>query len=135
MADLVITAANVLAGSGARTKTGTAGEAVTAGQVVALASDRTYMLADDNSATAAIRSPKGIALHAAAAGQPLTIIERGPVNIGATLTPGIVYYLSDTPGGICPVADLAAGEYVSPLGIATSASTLALAIQESGVAL
>ncbi len=136
MADLAITAANVIADPAARTTSGTAGAAVTAGQVVYLdpVSD-SYKLADSNSATAAVRSPHGIALHAAAIGQPLKIVQSGPVTIGAVLTPGVAYYLSDAPGGICPVADVGAGEYPSLLGVATSASRLKLKIQEAGVAL
>lgn len=135
MADLVITAANVLADSSARIEHGTAGAAVTAGQVVYLdAATGTYKLADSNGA-AALRSPAGIALHAAGVGQPLAVAEQGPITIGAALTAGVAYYLSDTPGGICPVADVGSGEYATILGIASSASVLKLKIQESGAAL
>lgn len=136
MADLTITAASVLAGSGARRVIGTAGASVTAGQVVYLDSaTATYKLADNNSATAEVRAPAGIALHAAASGQPLAVHTSGPITIGAALTAGVAYYLSDTPGGICPVADLASGEYPTILGIATSTTVLNVAIQSAGVAL
>lgn len=136
MADLVITAASVLAGSGAKKVHGTAGATVTAGQVVYLdAATNTYKLADNNSVTAAVRSPAGIALHSAASGQPLTILSAGPITIGATVTAGVAYYLSDTPGGVCPVADLLTGEYPVILGIATSAAIIDVDIQEAGVAL
>lgn len=136
MTDLVITAANVVAGSGAKKIAGTAGVTVTAGQVVYLDSaTSTYKLADNNSATAAVRSPDGIALHGSLANQPLTILASGPIAAGATLTAGVAYYLSDTPGGICAVADLATGEYPVILGIATSTSVLNVKIQEAGVAL
>src|SRR5690242_16311261 len=107
MADLTITAANVLAGSGAKIdRAHKAAVAVTAGQTVYKDGD-SYKLADDNSATAAARVPDGIALNGAGAGQPLAVLLSGDITIGATLTPGVAYYLSDTPGGICPVADLA----------------------------
>lgn len=136
MADLTITSASVLAGSGARRVIGTAGASVTAGQVVYLDSaTATYKLADNNSATAEVRAPAGIALHAAASGQPLAVHTSGPITIGAALTAGVAYYLSDTPGGICPVADLASGEYPTILGIATSTTVLNVAIQSAGVAL
>jgi hypothetical protein len=135
MSDLIITAANVIAGTGARKILGTAGATITAGKVVYLdTSVSKYKLADNNSSTAAIRSPKGIALNGASDGQPLVIIEEGPLTIGATLEPGAVYFLSDTPGGICPVADLASGEYPTILGIATSTTVLDVDILESGVA-
>lgn len=136
MADLTITAASVIAGSGARIAHGTAGASVTAGQVVYLDSATgTYKLADNDSATAALRSPVGIALHAAVSGQPLAVLTKGPITIGATMTAGVAYYLSGTPGGICPVADLATGDYPTILGIATSTTVLEINIQESGAAL
>lgn len=135
MADLSITAANVVAGSGAKKVTGVAGASITAGQVVyADASDSDKLkLADNDSATAAVRSPVGIALHAAASGQPLTYIAKGPVTIGATLAAGGVYSLSSTAGGICPVADIATGDYNTVLGVATSTTVLDVNIIESGV--
>jgi hypothetical protein len=136
MADLTITAANVIAGASATTRVGTAGAAITAGQAVYRdAADGKFKLADANSGTAAARSPKGIALHAAAAGQPLVIVTSGPVTIGAALTAGVAYYQSSTPGGICPVADLVTGAYPTVLGMASSTTVLDVQIDESGAAL
>ena len=136
MADLTITAANVVSGAGALVAHGTAGANITAGQAVYLdEAAGNYKLADNNSATAAVREPDGIALHASATGQPLAVHTRGPITIGATLTAGVAYYLSDTPGGISPVADLASGEYPTILGIATSTTVLNVKIQSAGVAL
>lgn len=136
MSDLSITAASVLSGAGGLVAHGTAGASVTAGQAVYLdETTNTYKLADNNSATAAARDPDGFALHASATGQPLAVHTRGPLTIGATLTAGVAYYLSDTPGGICAVADLATGEYPTILGIATSTTVLNVKIQSSGVAL
>lgn len=135
MADLTITATSVLADATANTRQGVAGETLAAGKVVYLDSTTgAYKLADSNGA-AALRSPVGIALNGAAVGQPVTIALSGPVTIGATMTAGVAYYLSDTPGGICPVADVGAGEYSTILGIATSTTVLNLKIQESGAAL
>lgn len=136
MADLAITAANVVAGAGAKKRERTAGATVTAGQVVYRdPTDLKSKLADCDSATVAARSPEGIALHGASNGQPLDILYEGPVTIGAVLTPGVVYYLSGTAGGICPVADLGAGDYVTIVGIALSPSVLDVQFHESRVAL
>ena len=136
MADLVITAANVVAGAGATRVEGTAGEAITAGQAVYYdRADKSYKLADCDSATAAVRAPRGIALNNAADGQPIDVHTEGPITIGATVTAGVAYYLSATAGGICPVADLASGDYPTILGIATSASVLDVQIHSAGVAL
>lgn len=136
MADLSITAANVVAGSGATVREGTAGATVTAGQVLYLdSSANTLKLADCNSATAAVRSPIGIALHAASSGQPLAYLTQGLITIGATVTGGVAYYLSGTAGGIRPVADNTTGDYPTIIGIATSASVLSVKLHESGFSL
>jgi hypothetical protein len=135
MADLTITAANVLAGSGAKKVTGVAGVAVTAGQAVYLESaTNTYKLADNDSATAEVRSVAGIALHAAGSGQPLTILTSGPITIGATTAVGIVYCLSSTPGGICPSADIATGDYNTIIGIGTSVTAIDVKLHAAGAA-
>lgn len=134
-ADLTITAANVVAGSNSSTEVGTAGATITAGQAVYRdTTDGKYKLSDSNGA-AAVRVPRGVALHASANGQPLTILKSGDVTIGATITAGVAYYMSDTPGGICPVADVGSGEYATFIGIATSTTVLKVNITPSGVAL
>ena len=135
MADLAITAANVVARNGARRKDRTAGVTVTAGQVVYHdATDGKSKLADCDGA-AALREPDGIALHGAANDQPLAVHVEGPITIGATLVPGTTYYLSPTAGGICPIADLSAGDYPTIMGIAISTSVLDVKIHRSGVAI
>lgn len=136
MADLTITAANVVRGADSITESGTLGATVTAGQVVykdTSDSDK-WKLADSNGASALIRTPIGIALNGGASGQPVMVHKKGLITIGATLTAGTAYFLSDTPGGICPVADIGSGEYPSFLGIATSTSVLNFNPTSSGVA-
>lgn len=136
MADITITATSVVAGSNARTEPGTLGETVTAGQ--ALYKDTTtqkWMKADANSATAAARQATGIALNGGAVNQPVLVQKGGDITIGATVTAGVQYYLSDTPGGICPVADIGSGEYPCLIGLATSTTVLSLNFKYSGVAL
>lgn len=135
MADLTITPANVVGAGTLDTEQRKAGATITAGQSVYLdaATDK-YLLADSNSGTAAAKRARGIALHGAANNQPLTIAKRGDLTIGATLTPGATYFLSDTPGGICPDADVGTGEDVCLIGIAKSASVLSLDIRAAGVA-
>ncbi|MEQ9634807.1 MAG: hypothetical protein RLW68_01850 [Devosia marina] len=136
MADISITAANVVKGSNAVVEPGTAGATITAGQVVYKdAADGKYKLADADSATAAAKAPRGIALNGASDGQPLSIIRSGDVTIGATVTAGTAYYLSPTPGGIAPVADVLSGDDVVLIGLAKSASVLAVDIQITGVTL
>lgn len=136
MADISITAASVLAGSDAIVEHGTAGATITAGQVVYKAgTSKKWLLADTDSATAEVREAEGVALNGASDGQPITVQKSGSITIGGTLTAGVAYYLSGTPGGICPIADVASGDYPCLLGMATSTSVLKLDIQYSGVAL
>jgi hypothetical protein len=135
MADVSITAANVVAVSGAQTVQGFALATITAGQIVYRdATTQQFGLADNNGA-AATRVPVGIALNGAAANQPLTVLTFGSITIGGTLVAGVAYYLGDTPGSLCPVADLSVGETATLIGIATSTAILKVDINPSGVTL
>lgn len=136
MADLSITASAVVPGTNATVEHGTAGATITAGQVVYRdVSDGKYKLADSDSATAAVRVPRGVALNGGADGQPLAIARSGDVTVNAVLTAGTAYYLSATAGGIAPLADLTTGDDVVLLGLAKSTTVLALDIQVSGATL
>lgn len=136
MADLTITATSVVPGSNAVIERGTAGETIVAGKAVYLDSTaKKYKLADSDAATAEARKATGIALNGASLNQPVAVQSFGDVTIGATLVAGTAYYLSGTPGGICPVADVGAGEYVCLLGLAKSTTVLAINIQYPGVSL
>lgn len=135
MAAISITAANVKKGANSRTEDGLAAVAVTAGQLVYLDPDTgKYGLADADSASAVVRKVRGIALHAAAADQPLQIHRKGLITIGATVTVGAGYYSSATAGGIAPVADNTTGVYPTFLGFAVTASVLDVNLVEAGVA-
>jgi hypothetical protein len=136
MADLTVTAANVVKGARAKILSGTYGAAVTAGQTVYAdpADSGRYKPADADSATAAVRATAGIALNSGSAGQPADIQEGGRITIGATVAVGTIYVQSDTPGGIMPAADLETGDTVTVLGIGVSASQIDLNIHRSGVA-
>lgn len=136
MADLTITAANVIKGSNSRNEHGIAGETLTAGKAVYKdATTQKWMLADNDSATAAAKTAGGITLNGASLNQPVTVHTSGDITIGATLVAGGSYYLSSTAGGIMPAADLATGDYVCLLGFAKSTTVLAVDIQAPGVTL
>ncbi len=137
MADLSITAANVVAGSNASKDSGISGAGIVAGKTVYKdPATNKWLLADSNSATAAAKTAGGIALNGASLNQPIAIQKGGDIDFGAAiLTPGSRYYLSETPGGIQPEADLGSGENVCLLGIAKTTSVLSLAIQAPGVTL
>ena len=111
MTDISITAANVKLVSGP-TRQLSAGAAITAGQIVYdEANTARAKLADNDSGTSEVRAAAGMALHAASTDQPLTMAKNGAVvDVGAVLTAGTDYYLSGTPGGICPRADVTTGD-------------------------
>lgn len=136
MADITITPGNVVKGANAKTRTGRAGGTITAGMPV-------YSDASDNGDFKAAQADAattdavvGIALHGASDGQPLTIVyEDDALNLGATLTVGQVYVLSAAAaGGIAPYSDLLQGDFVTVLGVATTAALLRLRINVSSVA-
>ena len=135
MADLTVTAANVVPDAGGSTQSITFGETVTAGQVLYLAAaDGRYYKTICNSATAEIRVVSGIALNGGAAGQPGTMLTAGTVTIGATTVVGKIYVASATAGGIAPSTDLVTGWYTAIIGIGITASKILLSIKNGGVA-
>jgi hypothetical protein len=136
MADLTITAANVKLVSG-QTETMKAGASITAAQVVYQeASTSKAKLSDNDSATAEVRGIHGLALHAASADQPLTVAKNGAVvDLGAIVTAGVDYYVSGTPGGICPRADVVSTDDPIRVGMALTTSQLQLDFNDPNVTL
>lgn len=135
MADITITAANVVPGTGAVIENHTAGAAITAGQAVYYdTSTLTVKLADCDNASSTVRSVRGIALNSCASGQPVAVQVDGLITIGATIAAGVVYCLSDTAGGIRPVADQGSGDYTSVIGIGTTTAIMDIQIHNSGAA-
>jgi len=136
MADITITAANVAFVSGQKIH-GTAGATVTAGMPVYIDSSDSSELKGCDADAEASAACVGIALHAASDGQPLTYAAPGSVvNMGATLTVGEIYVCSTTVGGVAPEADIiTTGDYVTVLGVATTAANLKFTPIVSGVAI
>lgn len=137
MADISITAANVKL-VGGPTEDTTAAVAVTAGQMVFKeAASGKDKLSDNDSATAEVRGIRGMALNNAGADQPLTLAKEGAlVDLGsAVLTAGVDYYLSGTPGSICPRADVTTGDDPIRIGMAETTSRLRLDFADPNVTL
>lgn len=134
MADLSITASQVLKGTGANLDLYTANATITAGQVVYDAGSKLAALADANGAAAASQA-KGIALNNASTGQPVSIVIDGPVTLGAAAAPteGVPYFLSKTAGGICPITDLTTTDaYITYLGMGTGSNAIDVQIHITG---
>lgn len=136
MTDLTITAANVKLISGP-TEQLLAGATLTAAQATYKeAATAKAKLADNDNATAEVRTIYGLTLHAALADQPVVVAKNGAiVDLGAILTAGVDYYLSGTPGGICPRADVTSGDDPVRIGIALTTSRLQLDFADPGVTL
>ena len=123
-ADVTITAASVLASSGATYEDGVAGATITRGQLVYkdAADSNKIKLADAN--VAAAKGVLGMAYSDAASGQHVRVILADPdLTVGGTLSitaPGGVYVLSATAGGIAPTSDLASGSYPVVVMVAKS---------------
>jgi hypothetical protein len=133
MADKVVTPANVLASTNASKLTGTAGAAITAGQVVYLNSTtNTIFPAIANAAT--LQTPIGIALNSAAAGQPISYTASDTAfTPGYATSVGETTYLSaGTAGNVTLFANLPTGQTpgVQPviifLGTGTASAALSI---------
>ena len=131
--DLSITAASVTTTS-TSFRDITAGATITAGQAIyqdSTDNDKGKLAdANDTSAKAVV---VGIALHGAASGQPLRIQTGGNITIGATVTVGKVYVLSETAGGIKPIDDIDMSDYVTVIGVGTTTAIIKMNITVSGV--
>lgn len=120
-ADVSITAGNVVPGSSAQYRYGTAGAAITAGQLVYLdAATNTWKLTDANASDTAA-DVDGIAVNSAASGAPVTIVTRDDdLTLGGTTAKGTIYIASATAGGIAPATDLVSTWYLSVVAIGKS---------------
>ena len=137
MADISITAANVLGSSTAtRLSQYKAGEAITAGQPVYLNSSNQWIRLDINAAVTGngVSDTRGIAENSApAAGQPLTVVvEDTDFTVGGTLTNGSALYGSTNPGGITHDVP-ATGSYPVYIGQAKSTTKAVIKFNASGV--
>jgi len=132
MADLTITAANIIPVAGYSKKTLLSAAAITQGQSVVQNSANKWALADADTSGSELSY---VALNeATAANQPITVITDGDLGFGAILTANECYVVSNTAGAIQPIGDLASGDYLRVLGFATTTSNLKIQPFSSGVA-
>jgi len=133
MADITVTAANVKATSNSSAVLVQFGEAVTQGEPVYLkAADSKYWLCDNVAAASA--AAVGIALTPNIADGYGFIQTTGSIDLGATLVVGTTYVVAGTAGGIAPEIDIGTTEFVSILGVASSAALLRMDISNTGIA-
>lgn len=127
MADISITAANVLKSANQGTLTGTiaAGVTITQGEYIYQLANGTFGLADSNGISPA-NSVAGVALTGGSPGQPVVYTTSDSALVfGGTGTSGAVLYLSNNAGNVTATyADLASGTTVITLGIVNTDGTL-----------
>jgi hypothetical protein len=134
MADLSVTAANVLQSSGTSVSSGVASTAITRGQYVYVLANGTIGLADSNGASPA-NSVAGCCLADVATSQTCfyVAVDSG-FTPGFTVLAGDTIWLSNTPGACTKTyADVAAGSTVIPLGVMTSTTVMRLSPLVGGV--
>lgn len=131
MADITITAASVAPGATTlKLKPVTYGESgITQGMpLYQSTSDSKYYKADADAVATALGAV--IAMSAGGADDPGFVAIPGTepgkalINMGATLTVGETYVVSTTAGGVAPISDLGSGDFVSIIGVATTAALL-----------
>jgi hypothetical protein len=107
------------------------GATVSIGQTLVYSTDK-YVLADAN-ASAVLAAAEGIAFNPSVNNGYVVIIVGGSIIlVGATLSVGKTYVVSDTAGGIMPIDDLSSGDYSTILGTASTTTQLDLNIRASG---
>lgn len=120
---------------------GTAGETIEDGEVVYLetgslgTAGRWYLTSNFTMAESAGAAKVGIALGNAAVGESLIVRVEGRVTTGSAVTPGSIYYLSDTDGALeTPVPD-PEGDFELPyaFAFADTSSTIVFPLQTSRV--
>lgn len=135
MADLAVTAANVVDVERVKKAVGVAGEAITAGAAIYQKIDsdgqkRMYLALNTGTGEANL---KGLALTNSAQFQPVVYATDGTINPGGNMEPGAAYFVSGTAGKICPSTDLSTdGQQISLVGIAVNADELLVILKPTG---
>ena len=115
------------AGFGQDAVSATAGEALSAGNIVYFSGSGTVLKADS---TAIAKAGRGYVNAAVLNGGTATVFF-DDTNTGLTgLTPGATYYLDTTAGGVTTTPTTTTGQIVQEIGFATSATSLRVNIQE-----
>jgi hypothetical protein len=108
------------------------GATIAAGDALVRSSGK-YVLADAN-ASAALAAAEGIALTPGVDNGWGLMAFGGPIIlVGATLSVGTRYMLSDTAGKIMPDTDVSSGEWSTLLGTGATTTQLNLLIDASGI--
>lgn len=114
-------------GIGQDAVTATAGENLSAGDLVYFNGSGQVLKAD---ATAIAKAARGYVISAVTSGNPATVYFDDSNTAVTGLTPGSTYYLSATAGGVTTTPTTTVGQIVQEIGFATLATNLRVNIQE-----
>lgn len=132
MADYTITPENVRAPTGASIRPMLAAQNIGPGNFVFDLNATHVDIANATNVNAARVS--GFTVDFAYTGQPIGVVSAGTVTLGnAALPNGHVIMLSPNAGKACNHADVPAGNYVTPLGVVNSPTTVLFAINPTGI--
>lgn len=130
MADISVTATNVLQGVGATVVQGVAGAALTRGLVCYIDVTTGTWKKAGAASTAAVAGSGGlsICLEDVATGQSGLFQTGGSINPGGTVVVGGIYVVSATAGNIAQLLDAQTitGQFRTLVGVATTATNLVL---------
>ena len=134
MSDFSVTAASVVRTANTAISEGIAGGTLTAGQALYVDTSDSSKLKGCDADASATSVCAGIALHGASSGQPIKYATNGNLTFNAAFAAGDCVCVSTTVGGLAPYADLASGDFVTVVGIATSTTNLKIQINASETA-
>lgn len=135
MAEIVITPADVQKTSTTAISEGIAGGTITAGMAIYADSAAAGVLKACDADALASTACVGLALHGAASGQPLKYATAGDITLSSVMTVGRIYLVSQTTAGsLCVDGDILTGDFVTIVGVASTATNLKIQLNVSGVA-
>lgn len=132
MADLSITAANVVADAGSTVSSSTAGATITAGDALYIDSADSNKVKPCDADVAASAVCVGIALNSASSGQPVNYQKSGTLTIGATVAVGVAYYVTPNTGGLGAWAEVQADDYATLVCVGASTSKVMIVLGATG---
>lgn len=134
---VVSLASTLTPASGATLRTGTAGTAIAAGEVVYLNNATNRLERAVANAAPAAAAAVGVAINSAALGQPVQYVERGDLLAVGTVKPGQVYLVANVAGDLAEGTDDLTEDtsYVTVVAVGLTASSIRVGLLVSGTVL
>lgn len=137
MAAITVTAASVVPTGTYSKNIGTAGEALTQGQIVyKKSSDSKWYKAqaDGTQEESGYGVDMGVALAAVSANQLFAMLTSGTITCGGTVAAALPYFVHTTAGSFGVLGELGSTNYVTCIGYATSTTVININFFATGLA-